>query len=356
MKLSMLYGWLGFCLYHRSKIKDAYAYLSTALKIGQELKDASIIAYASTWLTWVCTEMGFLQKAVNYGENAMEILKSHESDHYLYMTCRGGIGYAYFRLGYGEKAAEVGTGMLNYGRKFSSNRNMTLGHMMMGFGYFTSGDLISAKISFKKAIQNSLDPFYTELVRIFLSACYIIQENFQGAEPELKKVLQFSKNFGAEIIGIPAYAWLGVVLIVKGQMRKGMKMLKEGMRECKENERRSLLAHLEYTAGKVYMQLFAKSTPMSFFIILKNIIFLLQNLPFAFGKAINHFNRAIRIAENIGSKQVLSQTYLDLGLLYKLKGEKDTAQKYILKAASLYEECGAKVYLKQAKEVLESLR
>jgi len=286
----------------------------------------------------------------------MEILKSHESDHYLYMTCRGAIGYAYFRLGYGEKAAEIGTSMLNYGRKFSSNRNMTLGHMMMGFGYFTSGDLISAKNSYKKAIQISLDPFYTELVRIFLSACYIIQENFQEAELELKKVLQFSKNFGAEIIGIPAYAWLGVVLIVKGRMRKGMKMLKEGMRECKENERSSLLAHLEYTTGKVYMQLFAKSTPISFFIILKNILFLLQNFPFAFGKAINHFNRTIRIAENIGSKQVLSQTYLDLGLLYKLKGKKDTAQKYILKAASLYEECGAYAFLEQAREELESLR
>ena len=104
------------------------------------------------------------------------------------------------------------------------------------------------------------------------------------------------------------------------------------------------------------MQLFSKSTPISFFTILKNIIFLIQNLPFSFGKAINHFNRAICLAEKIGSKQVLSQAYFDLGLLYKLKGEKVRAQKYILEAMSLYEECKAEIYLRQAKDVLESLR
>ncbi len=47
--------------------------------------------------------------------------------------------------------------------------------------------------------------------------------------------------------------------------------------------------------------------------------------------------------------------YLDLGLLHKAKGEKDKAKEYISTAVDLFTQCEAEVYLKQAKEALESL-
>jgi hypothetical protein len=51
----------------------------------------------------------------------------------------------------------------------------------------------------------------------------------------------------------------------------------------------------------------------------------------------------------------LGQTYLDLGLLYKIKGKKDQAKKCLSEATELLERCEAEVFLRQAKDALASL-
>jgi hypothetical protein len=43
-----------------------------------------------------------------------------------------------------------------------------------------------------------------------------------------------------------------------------------------------------------------------------------------------------------------------LGLLHKAKGRRAKARECISEAVKLFEECGAEVYLKQAKEALEN--
>jgi class 3 adenylate cyclase/tetratricopeptide (TPR) repeat protein len=354
-KIGMYYGWFGFGLYLRGRAKDSYHYLCRALELGQEIKNKQLIGYAYAWLTWTCTDLGLLDEAIIYGERAQKISILFADDAYLHYNSKAATGYAYWRSGDGRKAIEIGKDMLDYGQSHSTIRDIVWGHVNIGLGYFAAGDLLSAIDSFLRAIQISTDPFYTEIARIFLSACYIIQGRLQEAEVALRKVLSFSQDFGAESMGTPAYAWLGVVEIVKGRMRKGLTMLETGMSECRDNGRKSLLAHLEYTMGKVYMQLIERSAPISLSIVVKNIGFLLKNLPIASRKAGDHFYKAIQIAKEIGAKHILGQAYLDFGLLNKAKGKKDKAREYISKSIQVFEQCGADVYLKQAKEEMESL-
>ena len=54
----------------------------------------------------------------------------------------------------------------------------------------------------------------------------------------------------------------------------------------------------------------------------KNIGFILKNVPSAAKKAVEHFNRAIEGAKEIGAKGIEGQAYLDLGHLQKLKGRR----------------------------------
>ena len=65
-----------------------------------------------------------------------------------------------------------------------------------------------------------------------------------------------------------------------------------------------------------------------------------------------HLNVAIKIAEQIGAQGILGQSYLTLGLLYKAKKNDDQATKCICLAIKLFENCGANIYLKQAREAL----
>jgi tetratricopeptide (TPR) repeat protein len=94
---------------------------------------------------------------------------------------------------------------------------------------------------------------------------------------------------------------------------------------------------------------------MSFSAIARNVGFLIKNVPFADKKAQLHLNKAIENAKEIGTKAFLGLSYLDLGLLHKAKKRNDQAIKCISKAVQIFEQCEADVYLKQARQAMESL-
>ena len=48
--------------------------------------------------------------------------------------------------------------------------------------------------------------------------------------------------------------------------------------------------------------------------------------------------------------------YLDLGLLYRMKGKTEQARKTLSQAIQIFEQSEAEGYLKQAQEALASLR
>jgi tetratricopeptide (TPR) repeat protein len=123
-----------------------------------------------------------------------------------------------------------------------------------------------------------------------------------------------------------------------------------------KSESKWLYAQSEYILGNIYLQIVQGTAPISLSIIVKNIGFLVKNVPFAGRKAEIHFRKAIESAKQMGAKGILGQAYLDLGLLYKIKKRKDEAKKYLSKAISLFEECEVDVYLKKANEALEPLR
>jgi hypothetical protein len=140
------------------------------------------------------------------------------------------------------------------------------------------------------------------------------------------------------------------------KMSKGLKRLKDGIRICEKNERKSNHALLEFTLGEIYLNMLDSSEPVSLSALVKNIGFLLKNVPFAAKKAEEHINNSINIAEEIGASGFLGLAYLSLGHLHKLKKRTELAKECISKAINYLEQCGAEVYLKQANEALESLK
>jgi tetratricopeptide (TPR) repeat protein len=150
-----------------------------------------------------------------------------------------------------------------------------------------------------------------------------------------------------------SYMSLAPTLISKGHMTEGLRMLEKSREALIRNQRRVWYAQSEYILGKIYSQIATGPTP-AFSVMTKNVGFLVKNAPFAGRKAEEHFNKAISIFEEIGSKGFLGTAYLDLGLLYKNRGRTDQGRYYISKAINIFEETEAKVYLEQAKEALAS--
>jgi class 3 adenylate cyclase/tetratricopeptide (TPR) repeat protein len=354
--LGMFYAWLGFGLFCNGKAKESYDYLCKALKIGEEIQDQKVIGYSCAWLTWTCAELGLLDEAIDFGQRAQDISRSFESDQYLYFKSLGGLAFTYFQSGETRKAFEASKALLDYGERHSNIRSLVIGHGIMGSGYALRGDFSSAIQWIESGIRVAVDPFYSQLSRLHLGSIYLFSNQLDKAETAIEEVLRYSEKFGAGVIRIPAYIYMGALLIAKGKMSRGLRLLEEGQQECIGNEWRTVYARSEYVLAKVYSQIVEGTGQISLSTMAKNIRFLVKNVPFASKKAEEHFNRAIEVAKEIGAKGTMGMAYLDLGLLYRMKGKTEQAKKCISEAILLFEQCEADGFLKQAKEALASLK
>ena len=240
-------------------------------------------------------------------------------------------------------------------RKHSSNRSLVVGHIGIGHGYWAEGNLSSTIEYYQKAVEIAKDPFYLQWPRLFLGMSFALNGQFKESEPPLQKALEYGLNCGCESIGSPASLFLGVVMISKGRMTLGLKMVKEKLRSCKQQERKFGIALVEYILGRIFFQLAVRLEPISISNIFKNAIFLIRYLPVAEKKAMAHFNSAIEAASEIGANGIMGQTYFDMGTLHKLKKRTDQAVECFSRAVQTFEQCGANIYLEQARKALESL-
>ncbi len=355
-KLGMFYAWYGFSLHAREKFKEAYSYLLKALELGKDIRDKKIIGYTSAWLSWTCTELGDLEEAIRFGERAQEICMNLSSDHYLYFKSLGGIGFASNFQGRSQKAFETGRALLEYGRKHSNVRSEVLGHTIIGLYHLNNGDLDSAIQSWNKGMKTAQDPFYYQFSKGYLGGGYFYNGQLEKSEKIFKEVAAYSEDFGCEVLGTPVISGIGAILMTKGQMSKGLKMIESALETCVQNERILRAAVIEHMLGKIYLQMVSKSGKTSLATVVKNIGFIVKNVPVATKKAETHFNNVLAIAKKKGAKGIEGQTYLDLGRLYRANGRNNQAKDNILKAAKVFKQCAAKNYLKQANEELRLLQ
>jgi len=354
-RLAMFYAWYGFVLLSEDN-KNSMNLLQKALEIGEKFSNQKTIGYACTWLTWVCCDLSRYDEALQYGARAQKISKVVESDHYLYFKSLGAIAMCHWQMGDSKLLYKIGKDLLEYGRRHANIRCQTMGHATLGGANSLVGDYPGFIDGFKEAFDVSADTMYNITAKTFLGMAYLLNDQVQEAEPHLKEVVDFSKEYEFDFAGMPARLFLGTVMIAQGNINQGFKMIDEAHQSFIREGRKYYIALTEYTLGKIYSQIVEGSSSISPLNMARNIGFLVKNVPFADKKADAHFNNAIEIAAEIGAKSISGPVYLDWGLLHKAKKRKDQARECISKAIELFEQCEAEVYLKQANEALESLQ
>ena len=354
-KTGMFYAWLGFVLSYRENLNESYEYLLKAIELGERIGNQQIIGYACAWLTWTCLWLGRLDEGIQFGERSQEIVKIYPSDHYLYFKSLGGMAYTYSLKGDIKKALEMGNQLLDYGKKHSNIRSMTLGHYVKGFAYLFGWDFESAISCGEEAIGISADPFYTQLATILLGVALILSERFQEAEDALQKSVSYSQTCGCEIIGTPASGMLGLISITKGKMSEGLNRLESALKVFYETNNKLFIIQYERTLAMVYYQVVAKTSPISFSRMAKNVGFILKNVPSAGKKAEEHFNKAIEAAKEIGAMTLVGIALHELALLHIAIKKNDKARICLTEAIEVLEQCGSEGGLKVAKEAMASL-
>jgi class 3 adenylate cyclase/tetratricopeptide (TPR) repeat protein len=225
--LGMFYAWYGCALWHREMFKDAHRYMLSALKLADETKNNRIKGYACSWLTWISTELGSMDAAIRFAENAQEIYRSGEADPYVYFNSLAGMGYALWHRGEKDKIFEIGEALLNFGQRHNDNRSRVMGFCCVGWGHLVAGEISEATTCFQKAVKVSTDPWYSVFPKLALCYGYISNGRMREAEQLIEEILEFNRERGAEFTGTPAQFFMGVVLIANGHVSRGMKILLE---------------------------------------------------------------------------------------------------------------------------------
>jgi len=354
-KMGMFYAWLGFAHFFRQKHNESYEYLLKAIELGERIGNQQIIGYACAWLTWTCFNLGRLNEAIQFGERAQEIVELYPSDHYLYFKSLGGMAFTYSVKGDLKRALEMGNQLLDYGKKHSNIRSMTLGHYVKGFAYLFGEDFESATTCGEEGLRIAADPFYTQLAIILLGVTLTLNEQFQEAEDALQKNVLYSQTCGCEIIGTSASGMLGLISITKGEMSEGLKLIENALKTYSKTHSKIGIIQYESVLGRVYYQIVAKASPISFSTMAKNVGFILKNVPSAGRKAEEHFNKAIETGKEIGAMTLVGMALYRLGLLHIAIKKNDKARARLTEAIEVLEQCGSEGGLKLAKEAMASL-
>lgn len=350
----MFYAWLGFTLTFRWEVEESYRYLQKALRIGEEANSQLVVGYACMWLVYTCAVCDKYEEGYSFWQRATGIAESIKSDQYLFFKSMAGIGHLGFFNGEKKQSFEIGKTLLQYGEKHSNIRSQVAGYICIGHSHFADGDLTKAVSCYERALGIAQDPFYETWARLYVGLCYFLSNQLEKSEEMLSHVISYMHNFGCELFGPAVSPILGILLVNKGEMSRGLQMIEDIRNSSIEKKWGYGIAFTEYVLGKLYLQIAYGERPGNLSII-KNLGFLAKNVPFASKKAEDFLSKAVESAKRFGAKGIQGSASMDLGNLYRIRKRNAQARGCISEAVHVFEEIKAEVYLKKAREALDGL-
>jgi class 3 adenylate cyclase/tetratricopeptide (TPR) repeat protein len=351
----MYYACLGFALGQTGSSRESYEYLLKASELCQEVKNEKFSAYCFGWLTQACEELGLLDDAIVFGKKGQAIVSQLAWDPLLFNETHVWMAVAYYYRGECGELEKIANVFIEKGNKNSEPRLISLGYLFMGMMFLAAGDYSKSIEEVEKAISQSKDPIVFYTGKMLLGLAYLSSGRFQEAEDQLNEYWILTQHLVSWVRKTQSEFFLNAALAARGNLSRRIKNLHRLQAHFLENGQKFSFVLGEYILGHIYFEMIQDKAPKDFKIIAKNIGFLIKTIPFAAKKAERHYQTAIQAAKEIGAKGVLGQSYLDLGILCKIKQRNDEAKQYISNAIKIFGECKAYVFLKQAAHELESL-
>ena len=352
--LGMYYIWLGMGLYCRERYREADQNFSKSLQIGRTIEDEQVIAYAHTWLCWSRVDLGKFADVSSFAKEARGYSENIGVDDYPYYKASGGEALASFMAGNSQRNKELGEMLLTLGKQKSHIRALVLGHTSIGKSHDSTGDFPQAIENFRRAVHVAKDPMYEQYSRFFMAMSFLQNGQVNESEEAFEEVIAFCDRQGFEAIGTPAKFYLGFIQILNGQMSKGMKTVETILQRWIDMDRKPSICMAYLSLGKLYAQIASGTGSVSIKTMLKNVGFIIKNVPNATKKSEEYLLKAVESAGIINAAGMQAQALFELGMLYKQKGNKEKAINCLKEATKIFNDYGNHVFLEKAQSALES--
>jgi tetratricopeptide (TPR) repeat protein len=322
-----------------------------ALKKAEEFSDNSLISFAASTICQAYWGKGELNQAIEYGELAVQKAPTPADK----LWAEGFLAMAWIRAG----KLQQGIATLNKVIAAHKKGRFLFGEVgytvILGEGYLLTGEHDKAMQPLKEglALAESSDmKWFIGFAQVLLGQV-ALRTNPTQALYHFEQSITSLQQIQTDPIFIDFLG--GIMLLTKGKLTKGIKVLDEVSEAFLKNGSMWNYITTERILSTIYLQVVLGEGPKRLPFLAKNIAFFIKSVPRAPEKADYHLQKVIETAKEIGAKSILGQAYLDLGLLHKAKGRAERAREYITESIQIFKQCEADVFLKQAKEALASL-
>jgi len=222
------YSWLCWLSWCRSELDTSLRYGETAFHIGEATGNILVIGLSCSFLSWVNTNLGHVDIAVDYGEKARQISREYKENppHILFRELIiGTLGAAYCSKGDAAKVMAYGQELQEEGRRTGNPHAESFGHWLQGHGHLHRGDFAAACACYEKGVRESTDRTNWALTKLYLGLGLVEHSRFTEARPHIQEVFDFCESTGYLQGAAMAGLCLGIIEITEGKLNQGMARL-----------------------------------------------------------------------------------------------------------------------------------
>ena len=343
------WAWRGCALWHRHRFVESYDNLNSALKLGEAAAHADLIGYASSWLSWPCSELGRFDEAIGYSQRAEALfMDGSVQDAYLYFNSLLGKGYAYWHKGDAEKNKKIGKQLIRFGKTHGNVRSLVSGHCCLGWKELIVGNINAATESFKSAVGMSADPWYSQFPKLALCYGAISHGKIEEALPLLDQLIAFSDDNGAEFVGEPAYFFKGLTAIMNGQIPNGLEMMESLLSRWQASGCRLRCLTCGYVMGQVYLLLYQSALQTAGHPVSSQAAQLAE-------KCIHWLQTSVSEARDMGAVVLEGQALLALGKALSMMDQSGQAADILQQSMDVFATIQATSHLERVKAAIGAL-
>jgi len=334
-RLSLALFWLGFSHYFGARYDTSKALLHRSLELGRQQADTECIGYASLGLMFVYANLQDASSASNlelFGNEVIEAA-SHLSDVYLeskYLLCMT-IHSIY--MGRFCDAGNFCLRMRELGEQASDPRTIAMSQWARGFVNVFEEQFEEALDNAENSLKWSPDPLDRLMARTVKGVTLALKGNPGEGLLVLREVRKemVDADYLAPLLGVDIP--YGAAMAMSGKMRSGVSWIEDSIERFRKWGNKSQPAFGHLVLGEIYLQMALGKNKPPLSVMMRNLGFILPNLPFAARKARQHLERAVRECRELDVPANLARGLWDLALLYRFQKRTDEARACLIKAS-----------------------
>jgi len=329
-RLAEYYFKMGFYYSVMGSTEDAIQYCTKAIELAELTKNERIIGLASLRLGYSYWYKSEPRKGFPFAKKAINIMEKL-GDIYWVGRAFQTLGVLHWMMGDWDKSIEYMETFLRKSKEVSDVNLLSLAYYSIAMPLVEKGEWDVAIDYCKKCLDISPTPLFAVYGLGFLGYGYCKKGEWERGIKDLEKAIQQSKDFGLGHQEAQFSAYLAEAYLTINERDKALERTKSALEISKESGFRHLEGMAYRVLGEIYSE--AKSNEPK-----------------------KYIEDSIRILNEVGAKNELAKSYLSLGRLYKEKGEKAKAKKYLTQALHIFEKLGTLHEPEKARKLIHELK